>query len=419
MSKTVGEALRLPPWRFLASAWPWRALLYAVTSMAWALPLSFGDRAAVLLPFLPLLGIWISAVERRRIRLVGYPAIRSGHAPVPRAMRKRWLLIRLGEAMTWREVGYALIATALGAVIALTFYAAATLLAALFAAPIAVAVYEPITIMGWTAAAPWEAWPLPVLGILILIALLYLSALLGWVQASIARALLTPKELELQAQIDALTLSRKVLVQAVESERGRIERDLHDGVQQHMVVLAMQLGTLELELQDLHQSGADTSRASGVLAAAHASSQAAHDAMRQALLNLRAPTLTEFGLGTALRELADAMPLPVIYVDNLSDRLSSDVEHTSYLIASEACTNALRHAQASQLRMSINTDGGLLELRIEDDGQGGAFPRPGGGLAGLRERADVIGGSLQVNSPRGGPTVVRLLAPVETEERTA
>ena len=231
-------------------------------------------------------------------------------------------------------------------------------------------------------------------------------------QAAIARALLSPKELELQAQVDALTLSRKTLVHAVEGERGRIERELHDGVQQHMVVLAMQLGTLDLELQDLRAKGADTSRATHVLDTAHASSQEALDAMRRALLNLKSPTLTEFGLATALRELADSMPLPTTYADHFHDRFASDIERTCYLVASEACTNALRHAQASSLSISALVQDGLLELRIEDDGRGGASFRPGGGLEGLRERADIIGGSLQINSPPGGPTSVRLLVPV-------
>lgn len=413
MSKSVGEALRRPPWRFLTSAWPWRGLVYSLSGMIWALPLSFGDRALILLPLLPVLAIWIGAIERRRVQLLGYPTIRPGHIPLPAAVRRRWVLVRLGEAMTWREVGYLLIAVAISAVTVLMLYSVTTLLAALFAAPIAVAVYQPITVLGWyTATTPWEAWPFPVLGVMLLAAVLYVAALLSWMQAAIARALLSPKELELQAQVDALTLSRKTLVHAVEGERGRIERELHDGVQQHMVVLAMQLGTLDLELQDLRAKGADTSRATHVLDTAHASSQEALDAMRRALLNLKSPTLTEFGLATALRELADSMPLPTTYADHFHDRFASDIERTCYLVASEACTNALRHAQASSLSISALVQDGLLELRIEDDGRGGASFRPGGGLEGLRERADIIGGSLQINSPPGGPTSVRLLVPV-------
>ena len=416
MSKSVGEALRLPPWRFIVSAWPWRALLYSVTSMIWAIPLSFGDRSAILLPFLPVIAIWISTVERRRIRLLGYPVIQSGHAPVP--MRRRWLLIRLGEAMTWREAGYALIAVALGLVSVLILYSAATLLAVLFAAPVAVAVHQPITVLGWTAVTPWEAWPLPLFGLVTLVVVLYLSALLSWVQASIARALLTPKELELQAQIDSLSLSRKALLHAVEGERGRIERDLHDGVQQHMVTLAMQLGTLDLELNDLRQEGSDVSRAARVLEAARSSSDAALDAMRRALLDLKPPTLTEFGLTTALQELADTMPLPATYTGDLTSRLSPEVEQTGYLVASEACTNAIRHSGATRLELTASLEDGLFELQIEDDGHGGATLRPGGGLAGLRERADIIGGSLQINSPHGGPTALRLMVPVGSGART-
>ena len=156
MSKSIGEALRLRPWRFVVSTWPWRTLLYALTSMVWALPLAFGDRALLLLPFLPLLGIGISAIERRRIRLLGYPAIPSGHAPVPESERKRWLLLRLGEAMTWRESGYALIAATIGMGSVMFFYAALSLLVVLLATPIAVAVYQPITVLGWTATTPWE-----------------------------------------------------------------------------------------------------------------------------------------------------------------------------------------------------------------------------------------------------------------------
>lgn len=411
VSISIGEVLRLRPWRFIVSAWPWRALLYAMTSLVWALPFSFGDRALLLLPFLPILGIGIGAIERRRIRLLGYPAVPSGHVPIAADERKRWLLLRLGEAMTWREAGYALIATAIGLGSVMLFYAAFTLLAMLFAAPVAVAIHQPVTLLGWTATTPWEAWPFPVLGLLAALVVLYLAALIAWGQAAIARALLAPRDLELQAQIDALTLSRRALLRAVEGERSRIERDLHDGVQQHLVTLAMQLGTLELELDDLRLRGANVTTATGTLEAARSSSDAALAAMRRALLDLKPPTLTEFGLPSALRELADAIPLPTTYTDTLTDRPASDVEQTGYLVASEACTNTIRHSGASRLEIATSARDGVFELRVEDDGRGGATLRAGGGLAGLRERADAIGGVLQISSPPGGPTTLLLTVP--------
>ncbi len=416
VSKSLRGMLGQWPWRFVFSASPWRALLYTVTGMVWALPFSFGDRAGVLLPFLPVLAIGVSVIERRRVRLLGDPAIPSGHLPIAAGARRRWLLIRLGEATTWRETGYTALTALLSLGSVFLLYGALTLLVVLFAAPVAVAVYQPITLLGWTAATPWAAWPLPLLGLLLIVLVLYAATVIAWVQAALARTLLGPRELELHAQIESLHLSRKMLLHAVEGERSRIERDLHDGVQQHMVTLAMQLGTLELELHDLRARGADVQAATATLDAARASSDDALAAMRRALLDLKPPTLTEYGLPNALRELADAAPIPTTFTGELPTRFAPDVEQTAYLFASEACTNAMRHSEATRVQITAKSIEGSLQLRVQDDGRGGAALRPGGGLTGLRERADIIGGTLRIDSPQGGPTTLVLQVPAHPEK---
>lgn len=102
--------------------------------------------------------------------------------------------------------------------------------------------------------------------------------------------------------------------------------------------------------------------------------------------------------------------------DDSNTRFAPDVEQTAYLVAREACTNAMRHAEATRVQITAKSIDGSLELRIEDDGRGGAALRTGGGLAWLRERADIIGGSLRIDSPQGGPTMLVPHVPARPEK---
>jgi signal transduction histidine kinase len=213
----------------------------------------------------------------------------------------------------------------------------------------------------------------------------------------VARTFLGPSDRAvLERRITELAVSRAGVVEAVDAERRRIERDLHDGVQQRIVALGMLLGRA--------RRSADRDKADDLVRQAHDESRRILDELREVAWRAYPSALDELGLADALARVAERSGVPV-RVDVRVDRLPPAVETAAYFVVSEAVTNAAKHGPASAVDVSVVRRADTLAVRVEDDGPGGADPT-GGGLSGLARRVAALDGTLTVDSPVGGPTVV-------------
>ncbi|CAL9582651.1 sensor histidine kinase [Streptomyces sp. enrichment culture] len=221
---------------------------------------------------------------------------------------------------------------------------------------------------------------------------------LAALDARTARGCFGPSEAELlRRRIDQLAESRAAVVDAVDAERRRIERDLHDGVQQRLVALAMLLGRARRQR--------DPERADALLRQAHEESQGVLTELREVAWRVYPSALDSLGLREALDGVAERCAVPVRTEYLVDGALPRAVETAAYFVVSESLTNAAKHAAATAVSVRVALRGGTLAVRVEDDGRGGADPA-GGGLSGLRSRVAALDGSLRIDSPLGGPTTV-------------
>jgi signal transduction histidine kinase len=225
----------------------------------------------------------------------------------------------------------------------------------------------------------------------------------GLVSAAIAAVRLSAEnerlQAEVRAQLESVRASRARIVEAQDDERRRIERDLHDGAQQRLV-------SLQLSLQMLRKGlGPDADAATlAELDAASAEATAAIADIRELARGVHPAILSEAGLGAALSSLADRTPIPVLVTDDLDGRLPATVEATAYFVAAEALTNAIKHADATQVEIRTWVDGDRLRIEVRDDGRGGADPDAGSGLTGINDRVTALGGSMRIVSQAGAGT---------------
>lgn len=206
---------------------------------------------------------------------------------------------------------------------------------------------------------------------------------------------------ELGAQLNELAESRTRIVSAQQQERQRIERDLHDGAQQRLLALALQLQAAQLNGQ--------TDRLREAVASGIDEARRAVQELRELANGLHPIALTDGGLTAALDDLARRSPLPVLVVGEVG-RLSPSIESTAWFIACEAISNAQKHAHASNVCVDLRMCADVLHLQIGDDGTGGANPN-GSGLRGIRDRADADGGTFCLESAAGHGTTVRVSLP--------
>jgi signal transduction histidine kinase len=203
---------------------------------------------------------------------------------------------------------------------------------------------------------------------------------------------------ELRAQLDEVRASRKRIVAAGDSERRRIERNLHDGAQQHLVAIALKLRMAQRQHGD--------PEIGELLGETVAELQEAVEDLRELARGVHPTILTEEGLAAALESLATRSALPLTLVAAPEQRFDPEVEATAYFLVCEAVANVAKHAQASEARVSASRSNGLLVVEVADDGIGGARPADGSGLSGLTDRVEALGGRLKIESPSGGGTTV-------------
>jgi signal transduction histidine kinase len=227
------------------------------------------------------------------------------------------------------------------------------------------------------------------------------------VAASAALALENERlEAELRARLDELQTSRSRLVEVSMFERRRLERDLHDGAQQRLVALSLQLGLAKRRLEE-GQDGA----ASAMLDAARDELARALEELRELARGIHPAVLTDRGLEPALEALAERAPLPVSLDQMPAERLPAPVEAAAYFVVAEALTNVVKYAGASTAAVRIRRNGSYAVVEVHDDGVGGADPTIGTGLRGLADRLAALDGRLEVHSPPGEGTTVRAEVP--------
>jgi len=242
---------------------------------------------------------------------------------------------------------------------------------------------------------------LTVLGIVAFFAASPAARLTARAEAAMATAMLSVSAKErLARRVDSLARSRTEVIDAADAERRRIERDLHDGAQQRLVSLAMGLGMTRTIL-------------TGVPEPVRAAVEQAHEEAKQALTELRdfvrglhPAVLDDLGLDAALSGIAARSPVPVRLLVELPRRLPSAVETVAYFVVSEALANAAKHSRATRVDVVVEQLSAVVRIIVSDDGRGGADESKGSGLRGLGQRVRSLEGTLTVDSPPGGPTLL-------------
>lgn len=376
----------------------WGAALGAVT---WPLDLVFAAVALVRRPTPPgPVGSLVTWHRRRAVRFLGWaddgPALTSARAA-------GYLLARTGAGVLGTLV-LGLLAYGLFAVVAGV---------ASWLFDVRLTVDEAFQGEGLTTAGLLGM--VPVGAILLYLDLMGLIGVALLDRSAAARWLAPSRSERLAAQVESLTVSRAELLAALDAERGRIERDLHDGVQQRAVALGL--------LVNRARRAVGASSGSSLLEQAAREAELLVTDLRDVAWRVRPTTLDTHGLAPVLAELVSRAEVPTVLDWPEPVRLPPDVETTVYYVVAEALTNVAKHSGAGKARVAVavgrgDSAGGVRpgldpEVRVEvtDDGVGGAVPRPGHGLAGLTGRVAAAGGALTVDSPSGGPTRIEVTLP--------
>jgi signal transduction histidine kinase len=248
---------------------------------------------------------------------------------------------------------------------------------------------------GDTAAALVEL----VLGVLVLITLPWVVRLVTTIHASLASVLLSSRA-ELQREVARVEGGRDAARMAEAESLRRLERDIHDGPQQRLVRLTMDLGRAKRQL------GQDPERASETIDEALSQARETVAELRSLSRGIAPPLLVDRGLAAALEEMLAQSVVPVESHLDVPPSLPPHVETAVYFVVAEALTNIAKHSAAGSASVAVTSEEGGVVVRVEDDGVGGAHPAKGLGLAGLRQRLAAVDGTLELSSPEGGPTVL-------------
>jgi signal transduction histidine kinase len=206
-----------------------------------------------------------------------------------------------------------------------------------------------------------------------------------------------------------LAASRVRIVEAGDTERRRLERNLHDGAQQRLVSLALKLRLIKASLRK------DPESAEALLAEAESELDDALAELRELARGIHPAVLTDRGLDAAIRALAERAPIPVELTRLPEDRLPDSVEAAIYYLVAEAITNVAKYAQATCASVAVERSNGFATVVVRDDGIGGAEPVPGSGLVGLADRVEALGGRLHIESPPGRGTQLTAEIPCQTK----
>ena len=382
--------------------------------------LSFGFGTAITLIGIPVLVAsvwgwrWLAQFERRVIGRLLEVDIPAPYRPDP--VDARWykrIGARLADPATWKDLAFLLLQMPLGIlsfsiVVSVIGFGLRLLLAPAFTGPIGdgdwIAWLDISSTAGAVAAVP--------LGALILLlgipGLNALGRLYGWLAGLLLGSNADP---ELTAQVHELEDARSRIIAAADAERRRIERDLHDGAQQRLVALALNLRMAEQRVESGDPGAVELVRQAGEEA------NLALRELRDLARGIHPAILTNRGLPAALDDLASRATVPVEVVAKPDERLPDSVEAAAYFVVSECLANIGKHAEATSATVAVRSDGGHLTVEVADDGRGGATLDGGSGVQGLLDRVGALSGNLAVESPPGEGT--RVIATIPLTERAA
>jgi signal transduction histidine kinase len=350
----------------------------------------------------------LAALERSRVglmldRVIGVPA-RQAPAGPGLGQRARAVLV---DPVSWRQLLSAVLAlplTIVGFFVAVSTWSIALALVAL-------PVYNFALPKGGASAFGWVIKGVPaltgaaLLGLALALLAPYVTRGVTMGQAWAVGKLIGPSRRQtLAARVGTLEQSRSRLVVAADSERRRIERDLHDGAQARLVSLAMELGRAKARFED------DPEGAKALVDQAHEEAKAALVELRNLVRGVHPPVLSDRGLDAALSGLAAICPVPVTVTVEMAERPPSSIEAVAYFVVAESLTNIAKHSGATHAAVNVRSGSGRLSVTVIDDGRGGAQPS-GAGLTGLADRVHAVDGQLGIDSPPGGPTVIHVELP--------
>jgi signal transduction histidine kinase len=404
----AGAALVFLPWWAAAGpTWGGGGLLGRQWGGKWPIPLLF---LALVFLAVPLL-TWL---HRQRLRATAGVDI-PPQPRIPKRLTWDGIGVTARTRATWRQLAYHLLvgpALGAGAIFAFFMWLAGVLFTLVY-------VYSPqlqASSFLFRGSHPMGGDPQPLGvpldlyvtlgGIVLLFAAPWVTVGVRVLDVSAARSLLGPSRAEeLEHRVEHLTQTRAGVVDAADAERRRLERDLHDGTQQRLVSLAMNLGMARAQAtttQDARQAIAD----------AHEEAKAALTELRDLIRGLHPAVLEDRGLDAALSGLVARSPVPArLNVVDLTHRPPPVIEAVAYFVVSEGLANIAKHAQASQAEVFVQRAGDRLQVIISDDGVGGADSTRGTGLAGLARRASSVDGTFEIDSPPGGPTLLTVDLP--------
>ncbi|WP_308250650.1 sensor histidine kinase [Nonomuraea rhizosphaerae] len=401
----------------------WRAVPYMLVSLAFGVGWFFVLVMAV--PFsLMLVVFWVgiplvlltmivwrgaAMLERRVLRV----ALGVHIADPYRERPERGIVPHLGwllkDPATWKDLGYLLLLFPLSllefVVSMVGWMTTATLITSMFW-------YGQGDVLRLEGVVIIDSWPEAMLGTIFGFGMLAVTAYavrgMAWLHGTLATVLLGGSEEErLRASEERLRASRARGIDAAEAERRRIERDLHDGAQQRLLSVAVDLGRAQAKLDH------DPEEARTLIAQAHSGTKAAIAELRDLARGIHPAILSDRGLDAALSGLAARAPVQVDVAVELATRPPAAVESIAYFIVAEALANMAKHSAATEASVRVTREDRRVLVDVWDNGIGGALVSPGGGLAGLADRAATIDGVLVLHSPVGGPTLVRAELPCQ------
>ena len=337
----------------------------------------------------------------QRSRFDAFLGVRIAAPALPPAETwSRRLVADTRSETTWRQLAYhlfALVVDGAGAALVALAWAGGFLL-----------MVGPVTAwaLGGAGVGLVAALGGAVAGMVLLFAAPWLARGVAAVDLVAARVLLGPNlRAELAQRVAVVERSRADLVAAADAERRRIERDLHDGMQQRLVALAMNLGFARAVGGDLPEPVRDA------VTRSHHDAKQALTELRQIVRGLYPAVLDDRGLDAALSGLVASSPVPARLKVDLPRRPPVAIEAVAYFVVAESLANVAKHAFASQVDVEVRRAAGQLRVAVADNGCGGARPERGTGLRGLAQRVASVDGRLSVDSPDGGPTTILVELP--------
>jgi signal transduction histidine kinase len=407
------------PWRDVRT---WYSIVTIVSSIPFSIAtftaaITLGTLTVSLLIVLPLAVpiAWLffvsahllATMERSRLLALADLDLADPVPPLTSTGRWRWVARiweRAKSGPRWKEIVYLVLLLPVGTVLGVVVIVIWTSSLAMIFLPAYIGQLPGGTAKFWL----FDLSPGPGAGLIALIALASFLLAAPWVSIGACQLmrlmgakLLGPgREGELGEEVTRLESSRVAAVDSAEAERRRIERDLHDGAQQRLVALAVQLGTAQERLETDPEAG------KAMVAEAHKEAKAALAEIRDLVRGIHPVILEDRGLDAALSSVVARSPIPVDLDVDVAVRPSDAVESAAYFIVSEALVNVAQHSNATRAKVAIVRSGDKLVVEVSDDGVGGADPTRGTGLAGLRQRVVGLDGRMHVISPTGGPTSI-------------